>query len=97
MGSAIVDLGAQFVHGEKGNIAYSLAKDVVVHNSHKLTIYYDGKRKTGDDLQKESQQIYLDIGKQTHSKDLSLGEAYLERYSFNNCLFSKSIILNSMA
>lgn len=83
LGNSIIDLGAQFVHGEKGNIVYDLAKDYVVHRPeiNNVTVYFSGKRKNGENLQSVSKELYYDLIQYVHDKDSSLGEVYLSRYN----------------
>ncbi|XP_044746652.1 spermine oxidase-like [Coccinella septempunctata] len=83
LSDGFVDLGAQFVHGERGNIAYTLAKDYVVHNPemNEVAVYFEGTKKTGENLQSIGKQLYYEVSEHAPYENLSIGDVYLSRYN----------------
>ncbi|XP_044265220.1 polyamine oxidase 1-like, partial [Tribolium madens] len=92
-GGGIVDLGAQYCHGEKGNVAYNLAKDLDVLEpglrSLQNNVYYSNGSKLNPELIEELRQVYLKYDKNEgfETKGKSLGEVFIQKY--NSTLFPK--------
>ncbi|KAK9887453.1 hypothetical protein WA026_022599 [Henosepilachna vigintioctopunctata] len=82
LGEAFVDLGAQYLHGGKGNVAYELAKDYIKPGSEidKAWIAYKGREKTGENLVDQSFIIQWEAY-ESDEPYLSLGESFLARYN----------------
>ncbi|XP_008195439.3 spermine oxidase [Tribolium castaneum] len=91
----IVDLGAQYCHGEKGNVAYNLAKDLDVLEpglrSLQNNVYYSNGSRLDPDLIEELRQVYLkyDQNENYDTKGKSLGDVFIQKY--NTTLFPKHL------
>ncbi|KAL3287706.1 hypothetical protein HHI36_002170 [Cryptolaemus montrouzieri] len=88
LGSAYVDLGAQYVHGMKNNLAYELAHNFVIPGNelNYTWMYYNGKRRVDDNLLNTlwdlTPETYEDGG-----SNVSVGDAFLSRY--NSTVFNQ--------
>jgi spermine oxidase len=86
-GDGIVDLGAQFCHGEKGNIAYELAKNLNILEpglrSLQNNVYYSNGSRLDPSLMEELKQEYSGYDKLAdqdfNTTGKSLGELFIQK------------------
>ncbi|KRT84660.1 hypothetical protein AMK59_580, partial [Oryctes borbonicus] len=97
LGSSIVDMGAEWCHGQEGNIVYDLIKDynILRHTNVKFTIFYsDGKpvdEGLSTTLSEIIQRIYIPDGDKNQRDGITLGEYCTKRYldAINNLDLNK--------
>ncbi|KAL3287708.1 hypothetical protein HHI36_002172 [Cryptolaemus montrouzieri] len=79
-GQAFVDIGAEYVHGDEGNLVYELAKDFISPEAEEdVAVYYSGSRKLGDNLV----NTYTELERESWGRNpsfVSFGESFLQRY-----------------
>lgn len=79
-GDAVVDLGAEFCHGEEGNIVYSLVKDLdlLKHSNNKFHFFHsDGKwigPTTGTDIIEFADKVASNGTSERCERATSMGE-----------------------
>ncbi|XP_015837020.2 lysine-specific histone demethylase 1A [Tribolium castaneum] len=88
LGEKYVDLGAEYCHGQKGNIVYELVKDLNVLapiSSHfKPALYYSNGSRLQDSFTEELQAIILgydDFETNSNFSGRSVGEVFTSRYN----------------
>ncbi|KAK9887449.1 hypothetical protein WA026_022595 [Henosepilachna vigintioctopunctata] len=81
LGNGFADLGAQYIHGEKDNLVYNLAKDYVKHdkNSEYSSVFYGGSRKIEPNLVNEYSSVMDEIADIEDA--LTIGEVFQARYN----------------
>ncbi|RZB41611.1 spermine oxidase [Asbolus verrucosus] len=88
-GDAFVDIGAEYCHGEKGNIVYELAKDLHIlepgPQSLQDNVYYSNGSKIDSSLVDEFELIFNEYQNGDHgdynTTGKSLGDLFLNRYN----------------
>ncbi|KAK9887447.1 hypothetical protein WA026_022593 [Henosepilachna vigintioctopunctata] len=80
-GDAFIDLGAQNIHGDEGNLVYEIAKEFVNFKSEisETHVYYQGCKKHGNDLIEDYYSLDDDISYGSIMND-TFGDIFLKRY-----------------
>ncbi|GJQ66030.1 hypothetical protein Trydic_g4120 [Trypoxylus dichotomus] len=84
-GSTAIDMGAEWCHGQEGNVVYDLIKDynVLQHTNAWIRLFYSDGQSVDDDFSKRLfkmiEDIYLADGNKKQREGITLGEYCINR------------------
>ncbi|XP_045479649.1 spermine oxidase-like isoform X1 [Harmonia axyridis] len=82
-GDTFVDLGAEYVHGEEGNLVFQIAKDFLnktTDNEFGWKMYYSNSEKGVDELLVQCFEQIYELEKNPGDPNITLKEAFNKRY-----------------
>ncbi|XP_017785342.1 PREDICTED: spermine oxidase-like [Nicrophorus vespilloides] len=86
-GDAVVDMGAEWCHGQKNNVVYEMVKHlgVLQSSNYSASLFMSDRKVVGDQLTSDMHELFEEIyspdGNKKQEEGVTVGEYFIKRYN----------------